>query len=327
MNNQTGPHHDHHGADAGVPPRTLAAGRPGPVLLAVELPDGQVSVTAEPGRTVAEVTVSAVGADAAVAGAVRAAALHWDESLGALRVTVPEVTPAAGAAGMTIIGNEAATVVQRFGTIAAGASVTGVTITGGAVNFGGGTVVTGAAVVFGGVRVRALLPEGCRVHARTRSASLAAHGEFADIDAASLSGDVSVGGTGALHAETVSGDVRVGAVDGPAVVSTVSGDVRIGRGDDIRADTTSGDIAVADFGGIARLAAVSGDITVHAAEGGTIAARSVSGDITITATRAATAEGLSVEAHSQFGDVTTSDRAPAALAATRTRRPRGTRQD
>ncbi|MCQ0016854.1 DUF4097 family beta strand repeat-containing protein [Actinomadura madurae] len=148
-------------------------------------------------------------------------------------------------------------------------------------------------------------------------------GEFAEVDFTSVSGDLTVGGVGALRVKTTSGDVSAAVVDGAAVVRSVSGDVYLGRADDVYALTTSGDVTVNDFAGRAGLATVSGDVRVRAAEGGHIRVRSVSGDVTVTAT--VKALGLMVDATSRTGRVTTpTDTPPGAAFASRARRPRRT---
>ncbi|TDB76060.1 hypothetical protein E1264_39040 [Actinomadura sp. KC216] len=316
--------------------RTLTAPRPGPVALSVDLPAGDVRVITDPARTVAEVTVTAHGDDPAVHDAVRGAVLRWYEATGNLtvRVNAPAggVTVVGGA--QTVVGNGAATVVQSYGGIPAGVRVTGGTVIsgGGIVNIGGGSVtvngveITGGGLVAGGwVQITAVVPEGTSVTASTRSASLECAGEFAEVDFTSTSGDLTAGGLGALRAKTTSGDVHAAVVDGAASVASVSGDVYLGRGDDVTASTTSGDVTVNDFAGRAEVASVSGDVRVRAAEGGAITARSVSGNVTVTATGTALAEGLTVNATSRTGRVTTPNGNPShAASAARARRPRRT---
>ncbi|MDL4772490.1 DUF4097 family beta strand repeat-containing protein [Actinomadura xylanilytica] len=305
--------------------RSVIAQRSGPVPLSLDLPAGVITVTANPARTVAEVTVTARGDDPALHTAVRNAVLRWDERRGALVVQVPEV---AGNAGQTVFGNRGVTVVQSFGDVPAGVTITGSTITGGVVTGGGRVVIDGVTVTGGGIEaagqieITAHVPEGSTVGALTRSAPLNAVGEFAEVDFTSTSGDLNVGGTGALRAKTVSGDVAAAAVDGSAVARSVSGDIRLGRADDIRAVSTSGDVTVADFGGHAKMSTVSGDLTLHAAEGGIVCARTVSGDVTVTASGAALAEGLTINATSRSGHVSTPTDTPPTTA--RARRPRRT---
>jgi hypothetical protein len=315
--------------------RTLTAPRPGPVTLSVDLSTGDIRVITDPSRTVAEVTVTAHGDDPAVHNAVRDAVLRWYESTGNLTVRVypptSGVTVVGG--GQTVIGNHGATVVQSFGDIHAGVTVTGGVISGDAiVNAGSGRVtvngveITGGAFVAGGhVQITALVPEGSSVTAATRSASLECAGELAEVDFTSTSGDLTAGGVGALRAKTTSGDVHATVVDGIAAAASVSGDIYFGRADDVTASTTSGDVTVNDFAGRGEMASVSGDVRVRAAEGGTITARSVSGNVTVTATSTAQAEGLTVDATSRTGRVTTpTDNPTGAASAARARRPRRT---
>ena len=299
--------------------RTLTADRPGPVLLSIDLPAGDITVTADPDRQTAELTITALGDDPAVNDAVERASLRWDADRGTLTAEVPEVR----GTGRTVIDSRGGTTItQILGDVPAGVTITGAVITGGTVSVGGGAVVVNGAVVAGGaIEINARVPEGSRVAARTRSAALTAHGEYAEVRFTSVSGDLTVGGTVTLTTETTSGDVRAAAVDGSAEVRSVSGDIRLDRADDVQAQTTSGDITLADVGGLVATGTVSGDITVHAAEGGTVGARSVSGDVTVTATPTALAEGLTVRADSRTGRVTTPDTQPVVSAA-RPRRPR-----
>ncbi|CNE52480.1 Uncharacterised protein [Mycobacterium tuberculosis] len=288
--------------------RILTAPRPGPVALSVDLPAGDIRVITDPSRTLAEVTVTAHGDDVAVHDAVRDAVLRWHEGTGNLTV---RVNPPAGGTG-TVIGNHA--VISGIVNVGGRVTVNGVEITG-----------CGAMVVGGHVRITALVPEGTSVTASTRSASLECAGEFAEVDFTSTSGDLTAGGVGALRVKTTSGDVSAAVVDGAAAAASVSGDIYLGRTDDVTASTTSGDVTVNDFAGRAEVASVSGDVRVRAAEGGAITARSVSGNVTVTATGAALAEGLTVNATSQTGRVTTpTDTPPPAVTASRSRWPRRT---
>ncbi|MFG2002097.1 DUF4097 family beta strand repeat-containing protein [Spirillospora sp. NPDC048911] len=313
--------------------RTLTATRRGPVALSVDLTAGDIKVITDPDRTVAEVTVTAHGDDRAVHDAVRDAGLRYDESTGELTVKVD--APAGGVTviggSQTIIGTGGATVLQSFGDIAAGVTVNGVEITGdGIVSFGRVTVngveITGRGVTVGRVEITAHVPEGSIVAAVTRSAHLECSGEFAVVGFTSTSGDLSVGGVGTLRADTTSGDITAAIVDGAAIVRSVSGDVHLGRADDVTANATSGDITVGDFAGRAEVSSVSGDVRVRATEGGIITARSVSGDVTVTATGTALAEGLTVNATSRTGRVTTPTDHPNDTTS-HARRPRRTNGD
>ena len=311
--------------------RTLTAPRPGPISLSVDLPAGDIRVIADPSRTCAEVTVTAHGDDPAVHDAVRDAVLRWYEATGNLTV---RVNPPAGVTVVggtqSVIGDRGATVVQSFSDIPGGVTVTGFVIgnvvqVGGRVTVNGVEITGGAVAASGRVEITARVPEGTSVAAATRSASLECAGELAEVDFTSTSGDLTAGGVGALRAKTTSGDVSAAVVDGAAAAASVSGDLYFGRADDVYASTTSGDITVNDFAGRAEVATVSGDVRVRAAEGGAITARSVSGDVTVTATGVALAEGLTVDAASRIGRVTTPTTAPAATPpAPRARRPRRT---
>lgn len=316
--------------------RTLTADRSGPVLLDLTLPAGTMPVTAEPDRDTAEVTITARGQDPAVADAVRDAALWWSPEGGfggTLTVQVPEVN-SGGFQGVTF-GRGGTSVTQILGYVPAGATVTGLSITGaGGIRVGDGTVIVNGVPVAGSqVEISARVPEGSLIRASSRAADLTARGEYAAVVFASTSGDLDVGGVGELIAETVSGDVRAACVARRARLKSTSGDICIERIDVVVAESVSGDIHVVDLGGeagwvggvggLATLCTVSGNITLHATENGRVDAVSQSGDITVTAEPTALAKGLSVTANSRTGHVTTPDTHPAPPTA-RPRRPRRT---
>ncbi|WP_067475272.1 DUF4097 family beta strand repeat-containing protein [Actinomadura hibisca] len=297
--------------------RTLTTTDTDRLALNLEVPAGTIQVTAEPGRRTAEVRVTALGDDPAVAAAVRDAHLTWDAERGELAVKIP---PMQGGA---------TTIRQSFGTVTAGATVVGAVISGDLISIGnavgGLIIVNGQTVAGGSIEIDAYVPEGAALTAVTGSASLTATGEYGPVVYKTTSGDLTVGGARLLNARSTSGDVRAEVVDGRAIVGSVSGNVRIGRCDHTEVTTTSGDITLADFGGYAELTSVSGDITAHATEGARITARAVSGDVHITATATALAEGLHTAANSVSGRVTSpTGQTDQTGGATRTRRPRRT---
>ncbi|MCP2340468.1 DUF4097 family beta strand repeat-containing protein [Actinomadura rupiterrae] len=303
--------------------RTLSAPKSGPVYLSVDLPVGSVEVISEPGRTVAEVTVTATGTDAAFAEAVQDAILLWDDAREALMLRVPEVMSGAQTIIQTngsvhINGNAIhvgrGTVVTSIGTVVGDINIgdQGVTINGVTVN---GTTVVGADA--GSIQVTARVPELSSIIVKTLAADLDAYGTYEGIKFDSSSGNLRAERTRHLLAETRSGDVRADVAE-HANVSSTSGDVRIGRTVNVLAKSTSGDIDVRDYlsagtSGIASLTATSGDITITATGPGTIEAFSTSGDVDVTAGPMCDPDSLRVDARSRVGRVRT-PAAPAAAA-------------
>jgi DUF4097 and DUF4098 domain-containing protein YvlB len=105
---------------------------------------------------------------------------------------------------------------------------------------------------------------------QTVSGDLELHAFAADVDAESVSGDVTISGDGSslrTRATTVSGDVEVTEVSGEVVAGSVSGDVTIVGGSFSRAnmETTNGDLvfraALADDGRL-DVETVNGDVDI-----------------------------------------------------------------
>ncbi|MFC4588633.1 DUF4097 domain-containing protein [Sphaerisporangium corydalis] len=285
--------------------RTLSAPMPGPVVLDLTMPHGQITVTVTDTDR-AEVTLTAP-ADGPDATAMTAATLTAETRVLTVNVPTtsqPSVTVVTGNGGRTIV----------TGNVASGIFVSGGTmhISGNLIN---GQPVPGMQ----GVRAEVRLPHGSALRVRTRSAPVTARGELEWVDHTSGSGDLDMDGCRKLTAHTTSGDIRADYPD-HANVQTVSGDIRLGRTETVTAVTTSGDIRIEDFGGSGRLGTVSGDITVHATDAGNLTASAISGDIAINAPAELAASGaLTVDARSISGDVRTPRRQPAT---TRLRRPR-----
>ncbi|MFC4910921.1 DUF4097 family beta strand repeat-containing protein [Actinomadura gamaensis] len=278
---------------------TVTAPQAGLVLLSVDLPHGAIQARTEPGRTVAEVTVTTE--DPALAEAVRDTASSWNPARDELIVRVPDT----GASTHTTV-------------ISHGATVTGMDFTGGVVNVGGGTVtisgmtiagdtVVGGAV--GAVTVTALLPEGSGLVTHTRSADVDAKGTFEGVKATSASGSVDVARVRYLIVNTASGSVRADVAEHVAV-HTKSGSVRVGHTVDVSVSTKSGTITVGDYasygtGGTAHLEAASGAIALTASGPGHVTARSGSGRVDIDAGPHLDPATLTVRASSRTGRVRT----------------------
>ncbi|XVQ10915.1 DUF4097 family beta strand repeat-containing protein [Spirillospora sp. CA-255316] len=221
--------------------------------------------------------------------------MEWDEANARLTVCVPNID------GLSVVGVGNLDVVGVDASVVLGNSV------GGDLIVNGTRVGAGTNVSVGHLEITVAVPEDSALVAVTRAASVEAHGEYTAVRFTSTSGDLSVGGTQLLWANTVSGSVYAEAVDGYAVVGSVSGSIRIRRTDNIKARSTSGRVAVEDLGGIADLETTSGAIDVYATEGARVRARSVSGRIRVDASPTALAEGLDVDAISRSGRVRTPD--------------------
>ncbi|WP_026412353.1 DUF4097 family beta strand repeat-containing protein [Actinomadura oligospora] len=295
--------------------RSLSAPKSGPVYLSVDLPIGSVEVISEPGRTVAEVTVTATGTSPALAEAVQDATLVWDSERDTLFLRVLD----AASGSQTVIQTNGSvhvgrgTVVTQIGRVNGTLDFGGDDITINGVSVGGTTVIGGDA---GDLRVTARVPELSSVVVKTRAADLDASGLYEGIKFESTSGHLRAGRTRHLIAETVSGSVRADVAEHANVRST-SGRVRVGRTADIRAKSVSGDIDVHAFHsagttGVASLTATSGDVTVTATGPGTVEAESVSGDVEVIAGPDCDVDALRVDARSRVGRV----RTPAVFAAT-----------
>ncbi|MEV7968277.1 DUF4097 family beta strand repeat-containing protein [Sphaerisporangium sp. NPDC088356] len=288
--------------------RTLSAPMPGPVVLDMTMPHGQITVQVTDIDR-AEITLTGP-ADGPYREALAAATLTAEA-----RVVTVNV-PTTGQPGMTIVtGNGGRTIVTNNLN-------GGIIISGGSMHFSG-SVISGHPVsgmhITPGVRAEVRLPRGSALRIRTKSATVTARGELEWVDHSSVSGDLEMDGCRKLTARTTSGDIRADYPD-HATVQTVSGDIRLGRTETVTASTTSGDIRIEDFGGSGRLTTVSGDITAYATDAGHLAASATSGDITVNAPAELAASGaLTVNARSISGDVRT-PRPPSTTA--RPRRPR-----
>jgi DUF4097 and DUF4098 domain-containing protein YvlB len=111
---------------------------------------------------------------------------------------------------------------------------------------------------------------------KTVSGSIRADFSQADVEAKTVSGDVTLRGDGkpaGLHVSSISGSIRVARGAGDLEATTVSGalDVQLDPGRAVRARTTSGSMEVQ--GKLAKdaefdLQTVSGDVKLHASAGG-----------------------------------------------------------
>jgi len=141
-------------------------------------------------------------------------------------------------------------------------------------------------LVFGSeLRVRATVPHGAGVKAKTASADTRLDGHFGSVGVNSVSGDLRVRGeiAGNANIKTVSGDADIDRVEGDMSAQTVSGDLRIGPvAGSAETKTVSGDIRFQSVvKGDVRFTSVSGDIEIGIAQGSAVDvdAGSTSGDL------------------------------------------------
>ncbi|MEO3807881.1 DUF4097 family beta strand repeat-containing protein [Sphaerisporangium sp. B11E5] len=293
--------------------RTMSAPMPGPVVLDLAMPHGQISVNVY-STDRAEITLTGP-AEGPGSTALPGATLAAEARVVTVNVPITEQP------GLTIVtGNGGRTIIT--GNIVAGTVVTGLVIgADGSIN---GPSVSGTQIT-PGLHAEIRLPHGSALRIRTKSATVTARGELEWVDFTSVSGDLDVDGCGKLTARTTSGDVRAECPD-HATVQTISGDVRLGRTETVSASTTSGDIHIADFGGTGRLTSISGDISAYATDEGVLVASATSGDITVNAPAELAASGaLTVDARSVSGDVRTPRRPTPAARPRHPRRPYGDR--
>jgi DUF4097 and DUF4098 domain-containing protein YvlB len=160
-----------------------------------------------------------------------------------------------------------------------------------------------------------------RIFARRSGDSITLAGSFGDVDVSlpSAATDVDVV-AGSLQVRTVSGNLFVRRVDGPAKVRAVSGDVRVDEAiGTLSVAIVSGDVLVAVSHGNVDIASVSGDVVIDAAyagasckttSGDVIVGQAFEGDVRIVtvsgASRIGVAPGraVSVDARSMSGTLT-----------------------
>jgi hypothetical protein len=104
----------------------------------------------------------------------------------------------------------------------------------------------------------------------------------ADVRVTTLSGDVRIEAIdGEITVDTVSGDVRLDSLGSSLTVDTVSGDatLRDGRVASVRVGTTSGDVNLRGINGSLAVTTISGSIKVRDIVGGPVGLRTTSGAI------------------------------------------------
>jgi hypothetical protein len=130
------------------------------------------------------------------------------------------------------------------------------------------------------MKLRVVCPPGAELDVKTKSADLAAHGEYGDIDIKTASGDLSVENTRNVQVKTASGDVHLETIAGTLDIKSVSGDVHVASvAGNAVFQVVSGDVFVHDAGGSISANSVSGDQRYEAVVNGRVEVRAVSGDI------------------------------------------------
>jgi hypothetical protein len=274
--------------------RTITAPSTGAVTVDLELLGigGHTEVVVDQSLTAAEITVTTSDDTGEAADAVTGARLHWDQR-GALVAHVQGQDNGGG--GTTVVTRSSrggVSVVQSVGNVYG--SITGMVIGGN--SYGDMTIVNGK-VISGGnttvvqgpapIHIRARVPEGSSVIARTQSADLRATGPLAAVAATTQSGSVVVDAADSIHAKTMSGSVG------------------IGRANTVMANTMSGSVQVDSLVQSGDLSTMSGSVRAHVTGTGVrLEASSMSGSVAITAAPHAV-DSLNVHASSLSGRTTT----------------------
>ncbi|MET8403728.1 DUF4097 family beta strand repeat-containing protein [Streptomyces sp900116325] len=141
----------------------------------------------------------------------------------------------------------------------------------------------------GAVEVTVQLPAGSRIEAKAAGTEFRAVGRLGDIDFDGAYHQIKIDEAAGVRLTAVDGDVEVGRLGGPAVISTARGDIRIAKAvhGKVVLSTQSGDISVAAAAGVsASLDAgtsygrVSNDLKNDGTAELTIHATTTQGDIT-----------------------------------------------
>lgn len=207
------------------------ATQPGPVTVDLALAAGIIRVHVD-NNTHAQITICTTDADGPSADAVNNTHIH--EQNGRIIAHVP------GTRGVGVINSGG-------GIFVAGDSMSVIqTGYGNAVYVNGVLVQGGGAVVVGGAPIvlDAYLPVGSSLIASTTSADVETSGALDRARVETVSGDIRIGAVASPGLRTTSGGIEIDALSGDADVQTVSGDIRINATVPcyVRASSVSGDV-------------------------------------------------------------------------------------
>jgi DUF4097 and DUF4098 domain-containing protein YvlB len=133
------------------------------------------------------------------------------------------------------------------------------------------------------IRLRVRVPHGADVNVQTGSADISAQGRFGDVESKTASGDIDFDEVERNAAiKVAAGDIKVSRVGGSLKVQSAAGDVAVGTvGDSVEVKTASGDVNVDEAGGSVSVQSASGDVRVGAVSEGSVELKSVSGDMLV----------------------------------------------
>lgn len=220
--------------------KTHEASRPGPTTLDLSLPAGRIRIHAG-NHDRATITVSTPDTDGPSAEAVNNARIddtgtsisvnvRQPRGVGNIQIGNSNVQINHGG-GVFISGN-------NFGVISTGSGF----VVNGRVMAGGTTVSVGSSPIL----IEAWLPAGSSLNATGMSTDVEAAGDLNRVEIRTVSGDINLGGVSSPDLVTTSGDITVEALSGSGRMKSVSGDVRVTavRECSLRVSTISGDVRV-----------------------------------------------------------------------------------
>jgi hypothetical protein len=142
------------------------------------------------------------------------------------------------------------------------------------------------------------LPAGSSVHGEAGVGSLHTTGRLGDVRHKCGAGDIRIEQAGAVSLRTSAGDITVGRTAGHCDVATAAGEVRVGAVDGTAVVRNSnGDSEIGDITGDLRVSAANGAVSVGRASS-TVAVKTAKGDI-----RLAEVAGGAVVAQTAYGRV------------------------
>lgn len=133
------------------------------------------------------------------------------------------------------------------------------------------------------LRLRVRAPHGADVRLATGSADVRAEGRYGEVESKTASGDVYFGEiAGEAAIKVASGDVRIDRVGGSLKLQSAAGDLNVGSvGGSAEIKTAAGDVNLDEAGGGVSVQSASGDVRVGAVSRGAVELKSVSGDLLV----------------------------------------------